>query len=116
MVTKLTCGMRQVAFRAMRRPATIGVPLFAVALLAPMTAHAGMSMPKLTDIVSARLEVISFFLVGCLVLAFVYQRLWSEEPAGDPEGNHHSRRSSPSGWRACCGVSRWFRQHSEGRR
>jgi len=40
-------------------------------------AHAGMAMPTFTDIARARLEVISFFLLAYLVLAFVYQRLWN---------------------------------------
>lgn len=34
-------------------------------------------MPTFTDIAQARLEVISFFLLAYLVLAFVYQRLWN---------------------------------------
>jgi hypothetical protein len=50
--------------------------LLAVAL-APANALAGMSMPTLTDIAQARLEVISFFGVGYLVLAFIYQKLWN---------------------------------------
>ncbi len=36
-----------------------------------------MSMPTLTDIAQARLEVISFFLFAYFVLAWVYQRLWN---------------------------------------
>ena len=34
-------------------------------------------MPTFTDIARARLDVLSFFLVGYLVLAFVYQCLWN---------------------------------------
>jgi hypothetical protein len=40
-------------------------------------ARAGMAMPTFTDVAQARLEVISFFLVTYLVLAFAYQRLWN---------------------------------------
>jgi hypothetical protein len=36
-----------------------------------------MAMPTFTDIARARFDVLSFFLVGYLVLAFVYQRLWN---------------------------------------
>src|SRR5687768_566399 len=36
-----------------------------------------MSHPGFTDIANARLEVISFFLLGYLILAFDYQRLWN---------------------------------------
>jgi hypothetical protein len=36
-----------------------------------------MTMPRLRDVASARLEVISFFLVGYLVLAAIYRWLWN---------------------------------------
>lgn len=47
------------------------------ALLVPANAHAGMTVYSLSDIVAARLEVISFFIVLSLMLAFVFQRCWN---------------------------------------
>ena len=62
----------------MRRPLPIGIcPLCAACLFAPATTFAGMAMPTFTDIARARIEVISFFFVGYLVLAFAYQRIWN---------------------------------------
>jgi hypothetical protein len=52
-------------------------PFICVAIFAPVVARAGMAMPTFTDIARARLDVLSFFLVGYLVLAFVYQWLWN---------------------------------------
>ncbi len=46
-------------------------------LLLPLSAEAGMTRIGFTDIVRARLEVISFFLIGYFALAFLYQRLWN---------------------------------------
>jgi hypothetical protein len=51
--------------------------LLASAVLLPARAQAGMAMPTLTDIARARVEVLSFFLISYLVLAFIYQRLWN---------------------------------------
>jgi hypothetical protein len=48
-----------------------------VVILAPATAHAGMVMYTLSDVVSARLQVISFFIFLSLLLAFVFQRCWN---------------------------------------
>jgi hypothetical protein len=45
--------------------------------LLPAQAHAGMPSYNLSDIVAARLQVISFFLVVSLTLAFVFQRCWN---------------------------------------
>ena len=47
------------------------------ALLLPLTARAGMTMPAFTDIAQARLQVLSFFLILYLALAFIYQRIWN---------------------------------------
>jgi len=46
-------------------------------LLTPFTAHAGMTMPVFTQIAQARLQVLSFFLILYLALAFIYQRIWN---------------------------------------
>ena len=43
----------------------------------PAAAQAGMAMPTFTDMARARLEVLSFFFVSYLVLAFIYQRIWN---------------------------------------
>jgi len=48
-----------------------------LALLIPLTAHAGMTMPAFTDIAQARFQVLSFFLILYLALAFIYQRVWN---------------------------------------
>ncbi len=56
--------------RSVTRLALTGV------FLIPATAHAGMPSYSLSDIVTARLQVISFFLVLALALAFVFQRCW----------------------------------------
>jgi hypothetical protein len=47
------------------------------ALLAPFTAHAGMTMPAFSNIAQARLQVLSFFLIGYLLLALIYQWVWN---------------------------------------
>lgn len=49
----------------------------AFVLLAPFTAHAGMTMPAFSDIAQARLQVLSFFLIGYLLLALIYQWVWN---------------------------------------
>lgn len=46
-------------------------------MLAAMPAWAGMAMPRFTDMARARIEVISFFIVGFLLLALVYRWLWN---------------------------------------
>jgi hypothetical protein len=51
--------------------------VFLGVMLVPVSAHAGMPSYSLSDIVAARLEVISFFLLVALVLAFVFQRCWN---------------------------------------
>jgi hypothetical protein len=48
-----------------------------LALLIPLQAHAGMTMPVFTDVAHARLEVLSFFLFIYLTSAFVFQRIWN---------------------------------------
>ena len=50
---------------------------FTVSFLAAAPARAGMAMPRLTDMARARVEVISFFIVGYLLLALVYRWLWN---------------------------------------
>ena len=46
-------------------------------LLIPVSAHAGMTMPGFTDLAQSRFQVLSFFLLLYLVLAFIYQRVWN---------------------------------------
>ena len=53
-----------------------GILLVAILFL-PSQAHAGMRVYTLTDVVAARLQVISFFVAFSLVLAFVFQRCWN---------------------------------------
>ena len=36
-------------------------------------------MPRLTDMARARVEVISFFIVGYLLLALAYRCLWNSD-------------------------------------
>src|SRR5688572_7297523 len=60
----------------------LGLPLrrwaaLLFALLAPFTAHAGMTMPAFSNIAQARLQVLSFFLIGYLLLALIYQWVWN---------------------------------------
>lgn len=49
----------------------------AISFLAVAPARAGMAMPRLTDMARARVEVISFFIVGYLLLALAYRWLWN---------------------------------------
>src|SRR5688572_7846169 len=56
---------------------TQGFFLAGSVLLLPAQAHAGMPSYNVSDVVAARLEVISFFLAVSLVLAFVFQRCWN---------------------------------------
>jgi hypothetical protein len=59
-------------------PALFRAALTSAFLLAfPATARAGMVVYTLTDIAAARLQVISFFIVFSLVLAFIFQRCWN---------------------------------------
>jgi len=46
-------------------------------VLVPATACAGMTMPVFTEIARARFQVLSFFLILYLALAFIYQCLWN---------------------------------------
>jgi hypothetical protein len=50
---------------------------FLLLALMPLTARAGMTIPVFTEIARARFQVISFFLVLYLALAFIYQILWN---------------------------------------
>jgi hypothetical protein len=45
--------------------------------LTPLTACAGMTMPVFTEIAKARFQVISFFLILYMALAFIYEHLWN---------------------------------------
>ena len=79
------------------------IPACLLVLLMPLTAHAGMSMPTFTDIARARLEVISFFLMGYLALAFVYQRLWNSLGRDFPKMPRVSYRGAV-GMLTVCGL------------
>jgi hypothetical protein len=58
-------------------PRRAGVSALAALLLTPLSARAGMTMPVFTEIAQARLQVLSFFLILYLALAFIYQLIWN---------------------------------------
>jgi hypothetical protein len=87
-----------------RSPWPSRAPLAAIAaslLLLPPGAQAGMSMPTLTQVASARLDVISFFLVAYFVLAFIYQRLWNSLARDLPKLPRLSYRGALCGLIVC---------------
>ena len=54
-------------------------------VLVPATACAGMTMPVFTEIARARFQVLSFFLILYLALAFIYQCLWNSLSSDFPK-------------------------------
>ena len=79
---------------AVARRALLAV-IAAFLLLLPPGAQAGMSMPTLTQVASARLDVISFFFAAYFVLAFIYQRLWNSLARDLPKLPRLSYRGRP---------------------
>ena len=78
-------------------------PAWTAALLMPAIAQAGMAMPTFTDIAHARIEVLSFFLAGYIVLAVVYRLLWNSLARDFPKLPRLSYRGA-LGMLAVCGL------------
>jgi hypothetical protein len=66
----------------------------AISFLAAAPAWAGMAMPRFADMARARIEVISFFVVGFLLLALVYRWLWNSLARDFPKLPHLSYRGA----------------------
>ena len=60
-----------------KNPLFAGTALFLAVLCPGPAAYAGMPSFQLTDLAAARLDVISFFLMTCLVLTLVFKLLWN---------------------------------------